>query len=399
MKIAIFSDNFYPELSGISDSILTLGKELAKNNHMVDYYVPFYSNKNYRQANVLNQELDLGNNIKINRLFSFSFPTSTGQARMVIPLISTLKNIRNFKPDIIHSQLFFGAGLDALLASRWPKIPFVGTNHTAISEFVRYSPIKSEWFKNLSLRYVSWYYNACDFVTAPSQFVFDEMVQHGFHKPHQVLSNPIDTEEFTPVTPEKKAELKMEFNLPKHVIFYAGRIAAEKNIDIIIKALAVAQKQIPDLKLVIAGQGAAMESLKKLAKELQIENNVIFLGLLNKSALVRYYQSSDVFVITSTSETQSLVLMQGMASGIPAIGVRARALPEYINDQNGLLVEPGDFKTLAEKIVFLINNPDKLELLGRGALDFVQKFSTPHIAQEWISVYNKTMSLSKTRSK
>ncbi|MBI4779014.1 hypothetical protein HY797_01000 [Candidatus Falkowbacteria bacterium] len=74
MKIAIFSDNFYPELSGIADSIILLACELAKLNHEINFYVPRYCPGNFQAVNLANQELKLGKNIKIKRLFSLPTP-------------------------------------------------------------------------------------------------------------------------------------------------------------------------------------------------------------------------------------------------------------------------------------------------------------------------------------
>ena len=175
MRIAIFSDNFYPELSGISDSVLALAKTLATRGHRVNFYVPHYAKKNYEVLNVPYRELDLGSNIEIHRFFSIPFSMGTEQGRAVIPLGLHTGELKAFDPDMIHTQMFFGVGLEATFASWLLKKPLVGTQHTAVKEFLRYSPIKAQWFNTLFLDYVNWYYEHCDLVTAPSQCVFDEM--------------------------------------------------------------------------------------------------------------------------------------------------------------------------------------------------------------------------------
>ena len=394
MKIAIFSDNFYPELSGISDSVVALAKELAERGHEINFYVPKYAPKDFKKLNPFAKELDLGNKIKIIRLFSFSYPAATGQSRLVIPSGLSLASIKEFKPDVIHSQLFFGVGLEALLAAKINKIPFIGTNHTAITEFARYAPIKAKWFKNLMLKYAVWYYNRCKFVTAPSQAVFDEMAEYGFRRPHKVISNPIDLKIFRPRMDDREggAATRKEFNLSENTVVYAGRLAAEKNIDVIIRAIALAKEKVPTINFAMAGHGIAMESLKNLAKELGVEKEVKFLGTLDKQMLAKIYRASKIFAIASTSETQSMTLMQAFGCGLPAIGVKARALPEYINQRNGFLVEPGDYKTLAEKFVFLFKNPIERQALSMGALEFIQNFSAERIAGAWEEIYKNNLS-------
>jgi len=123
-----------------------------------------------------------------------------------------------------------------------------------------------------------------------------------------------------------------------------------------------------------------------------VSKSVKFLGTVSQSALAKIYRSSELFVISSTSETQSMSLIQAMACGLPAIGVKARALPEYINGQNGFLVEPNDHVAFAEKIIFLFENSVFRKKLGDNASVFVQKFSASNIAKEWENIYNKTIS-------
>lgn len=386
LKIAIFSDNFYPELSGISDSIILLSKELSKLGHKINFYVPKYSVKNYKTLNLANQELDLGENIKIKRLFSLPAPFIGNYSRIVIP-VSPRRLFKDFKPDIIHTQLFFGAGIRALVAAKLYKLPMIGTNHTAISEFVKLVPFNLNFLKKASLNYAVWYYNRCNFVTAPSQSVFKEMQIYGFEKRHKVISNPIDTDTFCPDS--EKFELKKKFNLSDKTIVYAGRLSLEKNIDVLIRSVALAKKSINHINLAIAGSGQLEAELKRLTKELRLENEVKFFGTLSKSDLAKLYQASEIFSIASTSETQSLTLMQAMACGLPAVAVDSRALPEYVNNKNGFIVKAGDEKAMAEKIILLLENRELREKLSRGASEYVKQFSAESIAKKWEKLYSE----------
>lgn len=387
MRIAIFSDNFYPELSGISDSLISLAKELARRGHFVNFYVPEYSSRDYAIANLKKEEIELGEKITINRFSSLHYPTPTKQGRMVLPWGLRSLSIKKFNPDVIHSQHFFGVGLEALIASNILKKPLIGTNHTAITEFIKYSPIRTEWLGKFALKYVNWYYSKCMLVTAPSRSVIDEMLQYDFEGEYHILSNPIDTETFC-VLPSKNW-LKKKFNFPEQTIIHAGRLAEERNVDVIIKSLSLVKKKIPDIHLAIAGRGASEENLKLSIASLGLEKNVTFLGFLDKPTLNEAYNASKLFVITSTADTQSMVMMQAMSSGLPIVGVKARALPEYINRRNGLIVEPGDEKALAEKIIILLKNTDERKKLGRGAREFALNFSAPSIGEEWEAIYKR----------
>ena len=286
MRIAMFSDNFYPELSGISDSIIATASQLAKSGHHVRIYAPRYSKNNYNIANISEREIDAGDNVSVYRFPSLPFPTGTKQSRLVIPTgFFCIRDLKKFKPDLIHSHQFFGVGIEALLGSKFLEVPFVGTNHTAITEFVRYSPIKAKWFAKLSLKYVNWYYGKCDFISAPSKSVIDEMQSFGFEVDSRVISNPVDMDAFNSFadsTDIERAGLKKKFGVNNKTVVYAGRFAPEKNIDVIVRAVALAKENIPDINLAMAGHGVLLDEMKGLSEELGIADNVRFLGTLDK---------------------------------------------------------------------------------------------------------------------
>src|SRR3989344_6465229 len=148
MRIAFFSDNFYPELSGISDSIITTATELGRRGHQIRFFAPRYSTRNYSLLGLAAKEPSLGPNVSFCRFFSLPFPTGTGQGRLVVPSGWRTWAIKSFSPDILHSHLPFGVGLEGLIASKILHKPLVGTNHTPTSEFIHYSPWQPKWLKN-----------------------------------------------------------------------------------------------------------------------------------------------------------------------------------------------------------------------------------------------------------
>lgn len=395
MRVAMFSDNFYPELSGISDSLIESAREFSGLGYDIDFYVPRYAKKDFATYNVSMSELLIGENVTIHRFCSLPYPAPTNQARMVIPTFLRFLFMRKNKPDIIHTHLFFGCGMEGLAASFFLKVPLVGTSHTPITEFMRYSPIQSRWLEKLALNFVSWYYNRCDFVTAPSQGILDEMKQYGFHKPCKVISNPIDLDSFSPPSQEEALAAKVVFKLSPFTVLYTGRLAPEKHIDVIIRAIAEVKEKIPEINFAITGHGEADAGLKKLAQELGVSEQVKFFGTLSAVDHARIYKASDVFAIASTAETQSLSMMKAMATGIPVIGARARGLAEYITEVNGLFIEPGDVAALAKHILFLYEHKEERSRLGQGGLATVKKFSRARIASDWNTLYKEVIAAKK----
>jgi glycosyltransferase involved in cell wall biosynthesis len=114
---------------------------------------------------------------------------------------------------------------------------------------------------------------------------------------------------------------------------------------------------------------------------------VKFLGFIPPAKLAEAMNASAVFLMMSTSETQSLGTMQAFACGVPAIGANARALPEYIKPDRGIIVEPEDAAGLAGAVLTLFRKPDLAERLGKAASKAAQAFSAPTIAARWEEIY------------
>ncbi|KUM24741.1 hypothetical protein AU467_06480 [Mesorhizobium loti] len=143
------------------------------------------------------------------------------------------------------------------------------------------------------------------------------------------------------------------------------------------------KERIPSAILVIAGHGSQERHLRVLVQRLGLEPSVRFVGTLSKSSLATLFQAADVFVTMSTSETQGMALLQAMACGIPVIGANARALPEYIGNDRGSLVEASDAASLSARLADLLSHPELASQLGRGGTAFVKQFATERIADQW----------------
>lgn len=386
MRIAIFSDNFFPEISGISDSVITTGETLRKLGHEIVYVAPWYhegahaliKKKGGEDAHAASYALP------VKRLPSLPMKDSpTGQSRIVIPFGASIPFLLRFKPDVIHTQSPFGVGLEALLASRLLRVPLVGTNHTPIEEFVQYSPLFGNRIAFFARKYFAWYYNRCVFMTAPFQGLIDRMREVGLTVPAEARANPIPLETFHAVTIEERRKAKESISEQGPIVFYSGRLAPEKHVDVLVEAFARVTHGIPNAALYITGHGAQEEILKAQAARLGVKDKVHFMGFVAGAELMRLHEAADVFVIMSTAETQSLSLMKAFASSMPAIVARAGALPDYTPSECGFIVEPGDVEALTARLLQLLNNETLRVQMGEAGAAFVTKFSPEAIAQDW----------------
>ncbi|HZZ99220.1 MAG TPA: glycosyltransferase [Candidatus Paceibacterota bacterium] len=389
MRIAVFSDNYYPELSGVSDSPMITCRELAKRGHQIKFIVPRYSEADYEKVGAKEKELDLDPNISVHRLPSIHASAASGQGRLALPL-GFLSELKAWKPDIMHNHLIGGAGLASVLAKKRLKVPLVGTNHTVIREYIRFSLVRTHWFEEFSVKYVSWLYNHCDFVSAPSDYIFPEMIKYGFKKPHKAISNPVRTEIFKPGSAEERAEAKRRFKVGGRTLIFVSHLSLEKRFDVLLRVTAELNKTSTEpTNMLIVGSGPEEKNLKNLARELGIEGSVNFTGFLNVADQVAAYHASDIFVIASESETQSMTMMNAMACGLPVVAARAAALPEYVTPKVGFTVEPRDVGEFAQKIDQLFKNEELRKQLGQAARLEAERFSVENIATEWENIYRE----------
>ncbi len=384
----MFTDYFFPELGGIQDSIAATSRALGNRGHHVDIYAPHYAKQDYRRVGVAVRERDLGGNVRVRRRLSVAFPSSTRQSRAALlsPIGWTGLAGRR-KPDVIHTHSFFGIGLEAVLNGALLRIPVVGTNHTTVAGFGPHIPISVA----RASAYVSWFYNRCDIVTAPSRSVFQELGLARLRRPHRVVSNPIDTAMFVPLREGEEAALRACFGLVRPTITYAGRIGAEKNIDVLLHALAVLRDRGTVADLAIAGHGAHEPILRTLAADLGVVGQVKFLGTLPQDKLALLLRISDTFAMMSTSETQSMVMLQAMASGIPVVAAVSRALPEFVDDASGMLVDPHDAVALAEAFRALLTAPARRRQLGMAARRSVEKYGVESVTDAWELLYGSVL--------
>ena len=387
MRIAVFSDHFYPELGGIQDSIESLARGLAARGHQVDFYVPRYYEKEYIQAELPVGEIELGPSITVHRLASLPYPGSTQQTRFAIPSYALISSIRKKRPDIIHSQTIFGLGLEAIAASKLWGVPLLSTNHMAMEVYATY--LSPAFLKNFK-RYLRWYYNQCDFVSAPAAFVFDELGKLAV--PHEIISNPIDQSIFRLYSEEERQQAKRAVGLSGPTVVYAGKLAQEKRIDLLIQALPLLAQKIPGITLALAGHGDEAPSLAALAESLGVEEHVRFFGTLPKPKLAELFAASDAFVTLSMSEVQSMSQLQALACGLPVVCARSKALEEGVaGSQSVVLVDAEDLGAFVDITASILADPALQHQLRDKSAASVEPYSLASIAAQWEGVYQKVI--------
>ncbi len=392
LRLALFTDNFHPELGGIQDSILACARELGARGHRVLVFAPAASRRDYARVGLAAAEPELGPNVEVRRVTSLPVPSSSQQSRLALPCAGCLRDIERLRPQLVHSHTFLSVGRAGLRAARHAGVPLLGTNHWAVEAFDMYAPLARAAFRRIAVSAVTRYYQRCDRVTGPSRFTVEDMQRNGVRRPCSVISNPVDTRCFAPLDEAARHAVKQRFGLGPQTVVYAGRLAREKNVDVLLRAFALLREQLPQATLVLAGHGSAREALESLARDRGIADAVRFVGTLPHARLAQLFAACEVFAIASKSETQSMVVLQAMASGLPAVGARCGGLVEHIPEHAGLLAAPDDPGDLSDKLLRLLADPAERARLGAGARRFAAGFSIGAVADAWEDLYRRTLS-------
>ncbi len=380
MRIAIFTDSFWPQINGVTTSILNTVSELSEHGHEFLILAP-------KPKKFPGPEPQL-KNTRIIWLPAEPLPTYTDYLMAYLVPPSAKKAFKEFHADLVHVHTPFFVAEKGIQYARREKIPVIGTFHTLVSEFLEYVPIPkikhNPVMKQLTWVYTQHFYKRCDVITTPTKVLADELHEHGF-KNVCVLTNAIDYEQFSN---GKNAAWGKKTNL-----VYFGRVSFEKRIDIALEALFLLRKKYSNVEMNIIGSGPAEESLRRQARELGIEKNVHFLGPKRGKELAHAVKQNHILVAPSPMETQGLYVLEAMASGLCVVGANARAIPVALGkNERGLLFETNNVEDCAAKIERLMKNPMLRKSLSTNAKKWVKHYSKKSIAKEWLKLYRETTS-------
>jgi len=183
--------------------------------------------------------------------------------------------------------------------------------------------------------------------------------------------------------------LRQLFNISPEdkVLLFVGRLGKEKNIGLLLESFKLVKNELKNTNLVLVGGGPQEEELRANAKSLGIGDSVFFTGLLSPEEVTNCYAGSDIFVFSSMTETQGLVIAEAKAAGLPVVAVGANGVTEMVEDGiDGYLTNP-DPNDLAERICYLLKNDDVRMEMGKRAREHAENLSAAKCTQQLLNCY------------
>jgi glycosyltransferase involved in cell wall biosynthesis len=376
LRILVVSVFYPPYVSGVATVAGKLAREMARRGHEVGVMCP--SRDKEPKTVVVDGVTEFRLKSSVDSfLLDHQLPT--------IQPARILKIINEFEPDMIHFHDPSKTAWTALGIARTKKIPLLYTNHL-IPEYVNSylrrlikMPIKRTPIKAVEKvvgKYISLFCNRCDYLTTPTHFVKKYLVDSGVKTEVEVISNGIDLSKF-------KFAKKKTNKIPK--LLYFGRLGKDKSLDVLLRG---ANKIEVPFRLIIAGDGEDKEKLLRIYKELHLEKKVTFTGFVEEGKVEQLFSNSDIFVIASTVECQSIVTMQAIAYGLPVIAANAAALPELVRDNvNGFVFKPGDYNDFAAKATELLTNKRLRNKFAKAGQKIVKEHAVKKTFDKYENVY------------
>ena len=373
MKIAVLSDCYLPAINGVVTSITQQIGALQRLGHEVDLYCPQYPYGQTAEENVF-------------RLWARPFIFHKREQFSLPWPPSVLARLWRRPYDIFHLQTPFSVGLIGLTAAVTRGIPRVFHHHTLWEEYVEYIPIPKKLSSAGSVALCRGLANMCHGVVAPSEEVRTRFAEQGVRTDISVIPTGIDAGLFRDGTPRPEVEPNQD------IVLYIGRLAFEKSPDVLMRGYHRMHQSRPQTRFWWVGDGPARASLEQQARELGMSDACRFFGFVARDALKDFVASSRLFLFTSLTETQGLVLLEAQAGGLPVVAFSASGVNEAVlPGKTGYLIETGNEELMADSAVQLLEDEEKWEKFSMEARMWSEKFSLERMGEALVSTYETAL--------
>lgn len=365
MRILMLSFGYPPTVSGVSLVAQKLSRAMATRGHQVVVVTSSETRERYETE-------DQG--VRLIRLQAAPNPVWQ-EGPIALPSHRDFQELaEQYQPELVHSHDSSLLALQARHLCRERKIPLLATCHY-VPRFVARQVSRSRepvaavesllWMESI------WFYNWHDHVVFATRTHRSEFLAAGLTTPSSVISNGTDTRRYCPRPAEDGERERIEalYHLPaaKRILF-VGRLAKDKEIDVLIEALAHVRDRT-DAHLIVVGRGDYRQELEDRIEVLGMQERCHLVGFVPEEDMPALFRASDLFAIAATTEVQSLPVLQACATGLPVVAADAMALPELVHDGiNGHLVAPGDTWAFGRAFASILGDPVRVKEMGAAGL-------------------------------
>ncbi|MGD8934730.1 MAG: glycosyltransferase [Gammaproteobacteria bacterium] len=387
----MITDVYFPRINGVSTSIGTFIRVLIQLGHHVTLIAPMYGEDDDKE--------DQG--FEILRIPSHKVPFDPEDRLMKRNLVDLhLKHLVRQRFDILHIQTPFIAHYSGIRLARRLNIPVVETYHTYFEEYLyhylRFMPKKSmQW---LARRFTRSQSKAVDAMVVPSTLMHKVLVTYGVETPLRIIPTGLENDRFEGGDGSRFRE-RYNISLSRPVLCHVGRSAHEKNIDFLLEMLVQVKKTMPDILLLLAGEGPAQQHLRNRSASLGLNNNIRFMNYLDRDTELKdCYRAGDAFVFASRTETQGLVLLEAMALGVPVVSTAVLGTVDILQPEKGALIAEEDVEDFAHKVIALLKDDELRHDKGVEAVDYAHTWSAEDTTQRLVELYEGVVNSSRAIS-
>ncbi len=379
----MLSDVYFPRVNGVSTSIQTFRTDLQALGSKVTLLAPLYPTPS--------PVMDDGDTVRIE---SRAVPLDPEDRLMSFRELGKWSaTLRPEDFDIVHVQTPFLAHYLGRRIARRLGLPVVETYHTYFEHYLHhYVPaLPAVMTQAIARRVTVAQCQDVQAVISPSRQMAAALRAYGVRTPIEVLPTGLPE---TCFSPGNGARFREQQGIPsgRPIALFVGRVAHEKNIDFLVRMLPALRAKVPDVLLVIAGEGPAQQHLHDLVRQTALSEHVHFVGYLDrKSSLLDCYHAADAFVFASRTETQGLVLIEAMAQGTPVVSTAVMGTADVLAGVKGAVVVPEDIEVFAAAVASVLREPERRAMLSAWAREDAQRWSARQLAERLLRLYENVI--------
>ncbi|MDB4947699.1 MAG: hypothetical protein JWM27_348 [Gemmatimonadetes bacterium] len=348
MKVAFFTESLFPLVDGVSRTLAQLFATLELRGVDFRVWSPFVPGPEVPWSGRVRRVPYV--RFPLYKDYRVSLPVGHGAAR----------ELDAWKPDLVH---VVSPTPMAAWAQRWARgsgVPVVSSFHTHFVSYFAYYGVP--WLEGAGWRMLRRFYDRCDAVYAPSQSMIRELRDHGMQR-LELWSRGIDLARFSPALRDPALRAQAGADEATPVLLMVSRLVKEKDLADLVRMERILAARGVAHRLVLVGDGPMRAELEAALPDAH------FAGYQSGDALGRWYASGDVFVFPSTTETFGNVVLEAMASGLPAVVVDRGGPPDLVDGgRTGSVARANDPADLADRVEPLLRDAGLRARMGAEAL-------------------------------